>query len=277
LEDFGNNYRVVTLMQLTFDGTRFDVLDEGRGPAIVLLHGFPLAKEIWDAQARALVADARVIRFDLRGLGGSSAPPGPYLMESLAGDVAGVLDALGVGRAAIVGHSLGGFVAFAFFRMFAERCTALGLVCTVAAEDDGPVAAARLELALQVEREGIAALHGCLKCLVAPGALSHDPVLLARLQSIVDATSPAGAAAMLRGMAARAASDDLFEEIGIPVRVVAGARDVLVPLETGHSLARAIAAAELDVLDCGHLPPLEAPDALTLSLERLIASALPGG
>jgi pimeloyl-ACP methyl ester carboxylesterase len=264
-------------MHLTFDGARFDVLDEGRGPAIVLLHGFPLAKEIWDAQARALASAARVIRFDLRGLGGSSAPPGPYLMESLAADVADVLDALDVGRAAIVGHSLGGFVAFAFFRMFAERCTALGLVCTVSGEDDEPVAGARLELALQVEREGIGALRGCLGQLVAPGTLAHDPGLLARLQSIVDATSPAGAAAMLRGMAARTASDDLLDEIVIPVRVVAGARDALVPLESSHGLARAIAAAELDVLDCGHLPSLEAPDALTLSLERLIASALPGG
>jgi len=63
-------------MQLTIDDVRLDVLDEGRGDAIVLLHGFPLAKEAWDAQAAQLAKRARVIRIDLRGLGKSSVPMG---------------------------------------------------------------------------------------------------------------------------------------------------------------------------------------------------------
>src|ERR1700681_2240551 len=108
-------------MQVNIDGTQFDVLDQGGGPALVLLHGFPLAKETWDAQAASLAARARIVRFDLRGLGATTATPGPYLMKQLAGDVAEILAALDIERATLIGHSLGGYVALAFFRMFAER------------------------------------------------------------------------------------------------------------------------------------------------------------
>src|SRR4029077_14972258 len=93
------------------DGAELDVVADGAGDAIVLIHGFPLTREIWNAQAPQLAQTHRVIRPDLRGMGRSSAPFGPYLMETLAGDLAAMLDGLSIDRAAIVGHSLGGFVA----------------------------------------------------------------------------------------------------------------------------------------------------------------------
>ncbi|HMD01318.1 MAG TPA: alpha/beta hydrolase, partial [Candidatus Baltobacteraceae bacterium] len=139
-------------MRLGIDGTEFEVRDEGRGTAVVLLHGFPLAMETWDAQAAALAANARVVRLDLRGLGRSGVTPGPYLLEQVAGDVAGVLDALGIERAVIVGHSLGGYVAFAFYRMFAERCMGLGFVATRGSADDPQQVRSRIEMAERMER-----------------------------------------------------------------------------------------------------------------------------
>ncbi|HLI95248.1 MAG TPA: alpha/beta fold hydrolase, partial [Candidatus Baltobacteraceae bacterium] len=98
-------------------------MSEGSGDPIVLIHGFPVTRDVWDAQAARLASRMRVIRPDLRGMGRSSVPDGPYLMETLAGDVAAVLDALGIDRACIVGHSLGGYVAMAFCRMYSERVT----------------------------------------------------------------------------------------------------------------------------------------------------------
>lgn len=259
--------------QSTFDGTRLDVLDEGAGPAIVLIHGVLLAKETWDAQAAPLARRARVVRIDLRGHGASGVPPGPYLMETLAGDVLDVLDALGIERATIVGHSLGGYVTFAFYRMFAERCAALGFVSTRAAADDDAAAAARYDLAARIETDGMwPAAESFVDRSFAPGVALERPDLAARLRAVVERTDPRGAAAMLRGIAIRVPSDDLFAEIDVPVRIVAGTQDALVPFAHAEAMAAGIPGAELDVLTCGHVPLYEAPEALTASLERLLAA-----
>src|SRR3982074_1178034 len=124
-------------MIVTIDGRRIGYDDSGGGGVpVVLLHGFPLDRSVWDEQVAALVkAGARVIRVGLRGWGESEPSGGPALMEALAGDVAGVLDALHVERAALVGHSIGGYVALAFFRMYEERVSGLALVASHVAED----------------------------------------------------------------------------------------------------------------------------------------------
>jgi pimeloyl-ACP methyl ester carboxylesterase len=211
------------------------------------------------------------VRFDLRGLGKSSVPPGPYLMETLASDCSDVLDALGIERATIVGHSLGGYVAFAFQRLFSERCAGLGLVCTRAIDDDAPTAAARYELADRAEREGIEpVVASYLARYFAPAFVQAHPEIVAKAEGILRSTSPQGAAAMLRGMAARVPSDDLFDEIGVPVRVVAGTQDALAPLALSESIAAGISGAVLDRLECGHFPLYEAPDALADSLLALL-------
>lgn len=258
-------------MRIALEGVAFDVGDEGHGDALVLIHGFPLAKETWDAQASSLAQRARVIRLDLRGLGASAVPPGPYLMEMLAGDVAGILDALDVSSAVVAGHSLGGYVTFAFWRMFAERVRGLGLICTRATPDDEGAAKGRLELARRAEDEGIGPVaESFLPRLLAPSTHSTRPDVVQRTRAIVARTNPLGAAAMLRGMAARVTSEDLLAEIDVPVRVVAGSDDVLIPVERSREMAAAMPNARLDVLDCGHLPQFEAPDGLTRSLAGLL-------
>ncbi|MDQ6943951.1 MAG: alpha/beta fold hydrolase, partial [Candidatus Eremiobacteraeota bacterium] len=124
-------------MTTTIDGRRIGYDDSGgAGVPVVLLHGFPLDRTVWDEQLDALTAaGARVIRVDLRGCGESEPSDGPALMEALAGDVAGVLDTLRVERAVLVGHSIGGYVALAFFRMYEERVAGLALVASHVAED----------------------------------------------------------------------------------------------------------------------------------------------
>ena len=258
-------------MRLEFDGVHIDALVEGSGPAIVLIHGFPLAKETWDAQAAELSKRARVVRFDLRGLGKSSVPAGPYLMETLASDCSDVLDALGIERATIVGHSLGGYVAFAFHRLFSERCAGLGFVCTRAIEDDVAMATTRYELADRTEREGIGAVvDSYLPRYFATDFVASHPQHVARARAIMEASDPHGVAAMLRGIAARVSNEDLFSEIDVPVRVVAGTRDALAPPALSESIAAGIRGAVLDRFACGHFPLYEEADALSGSLAQLL-------
>ncbi|MEO6834634.1 MAG: alpha/beta hydrolase [Candidatus Tumulicola sp.] len=259
------------------DGTRVDVRVDGFGGVpIVLIHGFPLAREIWDSQAVALSRAHRVIRPDLRGMGKSSVPDGPYLMDVLAADVASVLDALGIERAAIAGHSLGGYVAIAFARMFTERVSHLALVCSRLAADSPEQAAARRELADRAERDGSvqAVTDAYVPRLTAPQTARERPELVARIREIANRTDPYGAASMLRGMAMRVAADDIAPDLRVPAIVVAGGCDAVIPMEEARAVARALPRGRLIVCESsGHLPMLEEPEKVSDALAALTSGA----
>ncbi len=233
---------------LTDDGARIDACVDGSATsrAVVLIHGFPFARSIWDAQSEALAAVARVVRLDLRGAGTSSVPEGPYLMERLAADVAMLLDALSIERAALVGHSMGGYVALAFARMFTERVSHLALVASRLAADTPEQAAARRELADRTERAGAIepVVEAYLPRLMSRKTVAERAEVVARAYAIARQTNPSGAAATLRGMALRAASDDIAEDLHQPVLVIAGTCDEGVPLEESRGVARRFARGE---------------------------------
>ena len=96
----------------------------GSGAALVLLHGFPFDRSMWRGQASALGGECRVVAPDLRGFGETPAGDGEMTMESLAEDVAALLDELKLERVLLGGLSMGGYVAFEFFRKFPERMRA---------------------------------------------------------------------------------------------------------------------------------------------------------
>lgn len=258
-------------MRVASDDATIDVLTEGSGDAIVLIHGFPLTREVWDVQAAQLAARARVIRPDLRGMGKSSAPEGPYLMETLAGDIAAVLDTLGIDRAAIVGHSMGGYVAMAFCRMYTERVTKLALVCSRLSADTADATKTRNDLADRAEQNGNADIivDSYVPRLFSPSLLENRSQLVDRARAIAHQNPVKGMAAMLRGMAQRVDAYDIAEELEMPVLIVAGAADQVVGLPEAEGMRRAFPRADLSVLGrSGHLPMLEEPEALGELLVR---------
>lgn len=253
-------------MRVTVDDATIDVATDGKGEAIVLIHGFPMTRDIWDSQAEKLAQHKLVIRPDLRGMGRSSVSDGPYLMEALAADIAAVLDAQGIDRAAIVGHSLGGYVAMAFCRMFSERVDRLALVCSRLAADSAQTAQNREELADRVERENRidVVVDAYVPRLFAPATLESRSEVVLRAREIAATNTPRGAAAMLRGMAQRVESYDIAEDLEMPVLIVAGAADQVNDLAEAEAMRRAFPHATLQVLGrSGHLPMLEQPVELT--------------
>ena len=120
-------------MKLDVHGLEFAVESEGDGPAVVLLHGWPDSHRLWRDQLPALhAAGFRTIAPDLRGMGDSAVPPEveAYALPTLVGDVLGIMDALGVGRAHVVGHDWGAAVAWglaSFVPTRVERLVALSV------------------------------------------------------------------------------------------------------------------------------------------------------
>jgi pimeloyl-ACP methyl ester carboxylesterase len=109
--------------QIAANGTKLYVRVSGAGPAVVLLHGYGETGDMWVPLANDLARDHTVVVPDLRGMGLSTKPAGGYDKKTQAGDVAGVLDALKIERAALVTHDIGNMVGYAFAAQYRNRVT----------------------------------------------------------------------------------------------------------------------------------------------------------
>ena len=247
-------------------------VDGSHDDTIVLIHGYPFAKEIWSAQIPELAKTHRTVALDLRGMGESSVVDGPYLMETLAGDVAALMDQLQVERATIVGHSLGGYVALAFARMYLERVARLALVCSRIDADPPQRIAERNRIADEMEAtNSIALAEGSIASLVSQKTRDERAKTLENIGKVVRSNSARGLAAMQRGMALRDAADDIAPELVVPVLVVAGDDDPAVSPAEFEATARAFPKASVRVLEgSGHLPMAEDPEAFTRVLTDFI-------
>lgn len=250
--------------------------DDGPGPVVVLLHGFPLDHSIFDAQRRSIGSIYRVIAPDLRGHGATAAPEGVYTIDAMADDVVELLDALGLREPVVIGGlSMGGYVALSIAARFPERLRGLMLLDTRAGADAPETARVREELAREVESTGSVAsvVAGMLPKLVSPATRANRPEMLNPLQAMMERTVPRAVAGALRGMASRPDRTADLARIAVPTLVLAGADDALIPLEESRRMAGSIPGARLVVIpDAGHLAPLENPAATDEAILRFLDS-----
>ncbi len=261
------------MMRVTVDGVNLDIAVGGSGDAVVLLHGFPLSKEIWNVQAARLEDRALVICPDVRGAGASSAPSGPYLMETLAGDLAAILDAMQIERTSIVGHSMGGYIAMAFARMYTERVNKLALVCSKLRSDTKEIANNREILAQQSERDGNAQAveNAYITRLFAPQSLENNDGAVGFARELCNRYKPAGLAGLLRGMAQRPDSSDIAADLDLPVLIVAGRHDQIAPVAEAEETRATFPQADLYIMGASaHVPMLEEAEALADVLARFL-------
>jgi pimeloyl-ACP methyl ester carboxylesterase len=222
----------------------YDVL--GDGPAVVLLHAFPLHHGLWRPVAERLADAYRVVLMDLRGHGNSGTGDGPATMAKHAADVARVCDAAQVGKAVFGGVSIGGYVLFEFWRQLRERVSALILADTRPQADDDQARTARLQAAESVERTGPDAFcEALLQKLMAPSTLANRPDLVRAAREMMATATVAGIAANLRGLAQRPDSVATLSGITVPTLLLFGQEDRLSPVSDGELMRRHIASSHL--------------------------------
>lgn len=251
------------------NGIRLSYRDEGSGHVLVLLHAFPLSSEMWQPQIAHLASRARLIVPDLRGFGESQLGSGLVSIGQYADDTVALLDQLGIHRAIIGGLSMGGYIAFAFWRRYRERVSGLLLADTRAQADTEEGRKGREASARLAEEQGAEPIaNQMLPKLLSPAA-SAD--LRDHVREIIEATDPRAIATALRAMAKRPDSTSLLPTIDVPTVVIVGGEDIPTPVADARAMHAAIPHSQLvEIPGVGHLSNLEAPVAFNDAVADLL-------
>jgi len=270
------------LRETVLHGHRIGYRVAGAGPAVLLIHGMLNSSRHWRAVAERLAATHTVIAPDLHGHGGSAGPLGDYSLGAHAAGIRDLLAGLGVERATVVGHSLGGGVAMQFFYQFPERCERLVLVSSGGLGRELSWAL-RLAAAPGVEallagaasRPVLAALRrlgaGNVHVTAAHRALSSLDTPAARRGFVWTLRSVIG----LGGQRV-SASDRLYLLADMPTLIVWGARDHTIPVAHGRAAHAAAPGSRFELLPgARHFPHLEGPEGLAIAIARFLADTAP--
>jgi pimeloyl-ACP methyl ester carboxylesterase len=244
----------------------------GDGPPVVLLHPFPVNHEFWLPVAEALSTRYRIILPDLRGHGDSGIGEGPATMEKHAADIARVMDDADVGRAPLIGVSIGGYALFEFWRKHRGRIAALGL-CNTKAPADGPEArAGRLQAANDVLDRGTDPFfEGMVQKVLAKTTREMRPDLVDGALRMMNQMSPEDVAQVQRGMAARPDSVETLKTISVPTLLITGDEDNMTGVNEAELMRQHINGSQLKVIPkAGHYSPWEQPEEASRMLRQFL-------
>jgi pimeloyl-ACP methyl ester carboxylesterase len=240
--------------------------ERGAGPALVLLHGFPLDGRIWEDAQTLLQRTFRVITPDLRGFGQSSNNQ-PFTIESLADDVHQFLAALGALPCILGGLSMGGYIALAYAKKYPSDLRGLALINTKAAADSAEGKLGRQQMIELVRQSGtIAIVNQMFPKMMAAGS-AQSPAA-GKLRSIMEACPPLTIEHALGAMRDREDYMALLGMLAIPILIVAGEQDAIVPLEVARGMHSAAPGSRLAIIKgAGHMSPIEQPAAFAEAIK----------
>ncbi len=258
----------------TVNGTKISYSDTGGdGPPVLLLHAFPLNSGQWDHQVEALKDRYRFVTPDLKGFGGSDAPDdaSAYSMDSFADEVKAVLEELGIDKVTVVGLSMGGYIALAFWRKYRDSVNAFVLADTKAGADPPEGKEKRTTQQEQVRSEGTAGLTEALGgALISETTRNSKPDVVDRVRKLMD-NPPAGFIGALEAMKNRPDSIGDLASIDVPTLVIVGEADGITPPDAARALHEGIGGSRLVVIpEAGHLSNLESPAAFTGALSEFL-------
>lgn len=236
-------------------------------PVLLLVHGFPLDGRMWSAQVNALFDKRKVVAPDLDGHGTAASAPPSDTMDGMARQLARRLDALGVDQADLGGFSMGGYVVFAFLRLFPERVRSLALIDTKAGADTDAGREGRDAMAAKIREEGSKVAAEAMMPKMFTEAAPAE--FRAEIERVMLEQPPETLAADLVAMRDRPDSTELLPGIRVPTLIVVGAEDPITPPSEAEAMAAAIPGARLvQVSGASHLSPVERPNDINAALRQ---------
>lgn len=232
------------------------IAGDAGAPPLILAHPLGVDLTVWDALAPALAEKFRLIRFDARGHGASSIPPGPYSLSDLGGDVVALMDRLEVAQAHFLGLSMGGTVGQWLMIHAPDRLNKVVLANTAAHFPDTAGWNARIRT---VRDNGLTAIvPTMLDRWLTRGFRAAQPEKTAAVEALMRASDPDGYVACCSALRDADLRDAILTAPPRPVLVIVGDSDGSTPPERGVALAEALPDARLVRLKAAHLSCVEA-------------------
>lgn len=239
----------------------------GAGQPLVLIAGLGYPLWEWHKMTPLLAPHFQVITFDNRGVGQSDKPAGPYTATMLAADLAGLLDALGIQKAIIMGHSMGGYVAQSFALEYPQRVSKLILAATnFGGPRHVPITTEAMAVLMDTSSDPVTRFKNGLLVSTAPNFAERHPDIIQawldwRLANPIDLDGyQAQLAIGLSLLAEEACFEHKLPKISAPTLILFGAHDKVVPPDNAYLLAEKIPNSQIVIIpDAGHFFPIETP------------------
>lgn len=240
----------------------------GSGEPLVLISGMGYGHWQWYRMVPGLAEHFRVIVFDNRGAGQTDKPAGPYTAQLLADDTAGLLAALDVDQAAVMGHSMGGFVAQALVLSRPKLVSKLILSATnFGGPNHIPITQEAMAVLSDVEGDPVERLRRGIAISTAPGFVKANAEFVEEWVNyrVAHPIDPAGYQAQmaigLSLLSEEAAFEKRLKHVEVPALILFGEHDKVVPAGNAELLAEALPNSRVEILeDAGHFFPFEVPD-----------------
>ncbi len=244
----------------------------GAGPALLLLHGFPVDGSLWDEVSEILGGSCTLLIPDLPGTGSSELGPAPASIEQLASIVPAILDDAGIEDCVLAGHSMGGYIGLAALAKYGDRISGLSLVHSTAAADDEEKREKRAKSIALIDNGGREAfVKGMMPALFAPGFRDRNPGTVLHWTG-EGLKVPAGTlTAFYRAMMERPDRVEELRDIRTPVQFILGREDSTIPWQNliHQTLLPDVSFVER-YPDTGHMGMIENPRRLASDLIKFV-------
>ncbi len=265
---------MTTTKTVKVNGIDIRFSDEGpnNAPVVMMSHSLSAELGMWDPQIDALKDDYRIIRFDTRGHGGSSAPVGPYTLEMLADDAIGLMDALELMSVHWVGLSMGGMIGQTVALKAPERLKSLTLADTSSGYPAEAVAGWEERISAARKNGMSAGLSGTIERWFSPGFVKAKPEIIDRISQMIVSTPVEGYCGCGSAISRLNITPQLGE-ISAPTLVIVGEDDPGTPVEMSEIMAKGIPGAKLVILPIArHLSNIEDPAGFNQALKDFLDS-----
>lgn len=239
----------------------YDDFGTGQMP-LIFIHGFPFDKSSWEPQMTALKKTQRVIAYDIRGFGSSSAGTEKVSISLFADDLVRFMEALEIEKAIVCGSSMGGYILLNAVQRYTNRFEALILTDTQCIADKEEVREKRRITIADIEANGLKSFtEGFLENIFTQKSLDTDTDLVQSVRNTILSTPPETVTNTLAALADRSETCSMLKEISVPTRIICGREDKVTPLLQSEVMRSEIAGATLHVIEhAGHVANLEKPN-----------------